>query len=120
MKIKQIAILIIGALALILVINACSKSGSTTPPAGGGSNSVTIDISGSKFPATTTVKKGTTVTWQNLDGFAHTVTSNDGTSFNSGNLANKASFSYTANTVGSFDYHCNIHAGMVGTLVVNQ
>lgn len=72
------------------------------------------------FPASTTVKKGTIVKWYNEDGYAHTVTSDDGNSFNSGNLAGGATFSYTAGTAGTFTYHCNIHSNMHGTLVVTQ
>jgi len=70
-------------------------------------------------PLSLSVKVGTTVTWKNNDGIAHTVTSNDGTSFN-GNLAAGGSFSYTTKTVGTFDYHCTIHPGMTGTLIVTQ
>ena len=73
-----------------------------------------------RSPASTSVKVGTVVKWYNKDGYAHTVTSDDGTSFNSGNLAGGATFSYTAATVGSFAYHCNIHSNMHGTLVVTQ
>jgi len=71
-------------------------------------------------PSTITVKLGTTVSWKNTDGYAHTVTSDDGTNFNSGNLGAGASFSYATKAVGTFDYHCNIHSGMTGTLVVTQ
>jgi plastocyanin len=70
------------------------------------------------FPASTSVKKGTIVKWFNQDGVAHTVTSDDGSSFSSGNLAANATFSYTANTVGTFNYHCNYHSNMTATLVV--
>ncbi len=84
-----------------------------------GANTASVDISGMAFPTTTTVKMGTTVVWNNKDAMAHTVTSDDGSSFSSGNLASGASFSYLAKTAGSFPYHCNYHANMHGTLVVN-
>ncbi len=108
------------ALILALSIHSCSKSTTTPqqPPASGGSNK-TISIAGMAFPATTIVKKGTTVTWKNADSFTHTVTSDDGTTFSSGNMAGNASFRYVANTTGTFAYHCNIHAGMTGSLVVD-
>jgi plastocyanin len=51
---------------------------------------------------------------------AHTVTSDDGASFSSGSIDPGKSFSYTANTVGSFAYHCNFHSNMKGTLVVTE
>ncbi len=108
-------------MALVLSFNSCSKSGSsynnTPPPPGGGGT--TINISGMAFPASTTVAKGTTVNWYNKDGYAHWVVSDDGTTFNSGNLAAYATYSYVANTAGTFTYHCNIHSNMHGTLIVN-
>lgn len=125
MKLKSILSVAI-VTALCLTILSCSKSkddgyggGNNNPPGGGGSGN-NITISGMAFPANTTVKKGTVVKWYNGDSMAHTVTSDDGTSFDSGNLAAGATFSYTANTVGSFKYHCNYHSGMKGTLTVTQ
>ena len=70
-------------------------------------------------PASLTVTKGTVVKWVNDDSYPHTAASNDGTTFDSGNIAAGSSFSYTANTVGTFNYHCTIHGtSMSGTLVV--
>ena len=103
---------------------SCSKSNNdtTTPPpgGGGGGTSITINIYNMAFPASTSVKKGTTVKWYNQDGYAHTVTSNDGSTFSSGNLAAGATYSYTANTTGTFNYHCNYHSNMTGTLIVTE
>ena len=122
MKLKRILVLATSA-ALVLTSLSCSKSnsnyGGSQPPPGGGLGS-NINIYNMAFPATTTVKKGTTVKWYNQDGYAHTVSSDDGTTFSSGNLAAGATFSYLANTTGTFSYHCNIHANMKGSLVVTQ
>lgn len=112
--------------ALFLILVSCSKSKDGYGGGGGnggnppGGNASSISITDMSFPATTTVKKGTTVKWTNNSGMAHTVTSDDGTSFSSGNLAAGASFSYTANTVGTFPYHCDYHSGMKGKLVVTN
>jgi plastocyanin len=107
---------------LLLFAVSCSKdSGSSiTPPPVGGTASVSIVSTSAGFsPASLTVSSGTVVTWTNNDASTtHTVTSNDGTSFNSGGLANGMSFSYTANAPGKFAYHCSIHPSMVGTLIV--
>lgn len=121
MKLKHFVQTIIMCVIIVTFIS-CSKSGSGNqqPPTGGGSNSTTINIYNMAFPSSTTVKKGTVVKWYNQDGYAHTVTSDDGTSFDSGNLAGGATFSYTASTAGTFTYHCNIHASMLGKLVVTQ
>jgi plastocyanin len=69
-------------------------------------------------PASVTVHVGTTVTWTNNDTVPHTVTATDG-SFNSGNLNPGESFSFTFDGAGTFDYICNYHPNMTGTIVVN-
>lgn len=115
MKTKDV-VFAISAFLVMLFAYSCSKSNSYTTP--GGTNSSTIDITGMTFPSSITVAKGVTVTWNNKDVTAHTVTSDDGAAFNSGNLAAGASFSYTTNTAGTFAYHCNIHSNMHGTLIV--
>ena len=38
--------------------------------------------------------------------------------FSSGNLPSGSQFSHTFTNTGSFDYHCTIHSGMTGTVVV--
>jgi plastocyanin len=104
---------------------SCSKSngsyGNTnTNPSGSGTGN-TISIYGMAYsPASKTVAKGTVVKWVNDDNYAHTVTSDDGTTFDSGNIAAGKSYSYTASTPGTFNYHCTIHGtSMAGTLVVS-
>jgi plastocyanin len=80
------------------------------------SNDVTIQ--GSAFsPSNLTVKVGDTVKWTNNDKIDHTVTSDTGV-FNSGNIANGATFSFTFSTAGTYSYHCSIHTFMKGTIVV--
>jgi plastocyanin len=63
------------------------------------------------------VSAGTTVTWSNGDTITHTATA-DGGQFNSGAIAAGGKFSFTFQTTGTFPYHCTIHPGMVGTVVV--
>ena len=113
---------LIAIIALMSLVISCSKSGSgytsnPTPPA----TSNTIDIYNMAFkPATLTVKSGTKITWTNSDGFDHTVTADNGSTFSSGNLSAGATFSFTASMAGTFNYHCNIHSGMTATIVVTQ
>lgn len=107
----------------MIINSSCGKSGTTAANNGNGGGVLpgTVTIANMSFgPSSLSVKVGTTVTWKNTDGYAHTVTSNDGTSFDSGNLAGGASFSYKATAVGTYDYHCRIHSGMTGTLTVTQ
>lgn len=104
----------------ILLFLSCSKNnssyGNNTPPSGSNSNKVNI-INMSFVASTTTVTKGTTVTWTNSDDMAHTVTADDN-SFASNDLNKGDSFTHTFNSTGTFAYHCSIHTGMTGSVVV--
>jgi plastocyanin len=104
---------------------SCSKSdssyGNSNNNTTGGGTGNTISIYGMSYsPASKTVAKGTVVKWINDDNYAHTVTSDDGSTFDSGNIAAGKTFSYTASTPGTFNYHCTIHGtSMAGTLIVS-
>jgi plastocyanin len=68
-------------------------------------------------PTTLTIKKGSQITWTNRDVTDHTVTGNGWTS---GSLKAGESYTRRFDTAGSFDYHCDIHTVMQGTVnVVN-
>jgi Plastocyanin len=101
----------------------CSKSssyngGSNPPPTPTGST-VTVTISGMAFsPASVTVKTGTTILWKNNDAMTHTATSDDGSTFNTGNILAGYTGSATASKTGTFPYHCAIHSSMTGTVIV--
>jgi plastocyanin len=77
-------------------------------------------MSGMTFsPSTITVAVGTTLTWKNSDGFAHTATSDTGV-WDTGNLVAGGSATTTFSTAGTFPYHCTYHSamGMKGTVIV--
>ena len=77
-----------------------------------------VAIAGFAFgPDTLTVPSGTTVTWTNDDSTSHTVTADDD-SFDSGSLADGATFEHTFDEAGTFAYHCEIHPTMTGEVVV--
>lgn len=62
-----------------------------------------------------------TVTWTNDDIVAHTVTSVSGNgTVSSGNLAPNATFTYTFSSAGTYDYYCEYHSWMSGTIVVKS
>ena len=124
-------LLAIGILLMAMtVFNGCSKpdedddtNGNNNGNNNGGNNGGTaaneVLMSGSAFtPSTITVTAGTTVKWTNDDGVNHTVTSNTGI-FNSGTIGNNGTYSYTFSAAGTYLYHCALHAGMTGTVVVN-
>jgi plastocyanin len=58
-----------------------------------------------------------TVTWKNVDTAAHTVTDVNG-SFDSGNIAPGATWTYTFNTPGIYTYYCTYHLWMGGKVIV--
>lgn len=68
-------------------------------------------------PAVLQTPAGTTVTWTNDDTVPHTVTAVD-KSFDSGNLAPGAVFTYTFTAAGTYPYLCQYHGGMKGSVVV--
>jgi plastocyanin len=68
-------------------------------------------------PMALTVSAGTTVTWKNLDGEPHTVTSADGI-FRSGALDQNDSFSFKFEKPGVYQYFCSIHPRMMATVTV--
>ena len=79
-------------------------------------DATTVVIANLAFdPPAITVPTGTTVAWTNDDAPPHTVTSTDG-AFDSGILDPGGSFSFTFNEPGAFDYVCQLHPQMQGTV----
>lgn len=96
-----------------------SAAAAPAPAATGGD---TVDMKNLAFhPDSLTVPAGTTVTWTNSDGVAHTVTWDD-RSVDSGLVQPGDSYSYTFDSPGTYAYFCIPHgspgAGMHGTVVV--
>jgi len=75
--------------------------------------------SNSYSPNPVEVEVGETVTWVNDDSTVHTANSNDGI-FNSDVLFEGQSFSYIFEREGEYPYFCDIHTGMVGSVVVTE
>ena len=69
-------------------------------------------------PNPMTVPVGQQVNWKNNDTTAHTATL-DGV-FNTGSIPPLSAHDnpVTFNTKGTFTYHCTIHPGMVGSIIV--
>ena len=79
-----------------------------------------VAIEGFAFaPKTVEVKVGQKITWTNEDAAPHTVTAKTGAEFDSGTLAQGASFSFTPSKAGTIEYFCAIHPSMVGTIDVS-
>ena len=69
------------------------------------------------LPATVTIKVGTIVVWKNKDFVAHTITSDDGKTFNHV-IASGGTYRFKFTKAGTFPYHCNFHTFMKATIVV--
>jgi len=74
-------------------------------------------------PSTVTIEVGDTVTWENTDTAAHTASGGNPTDgltgpWDSSLIMAGGSYSYTADTAGTFDYFCMVHPWMEGTLIV--
>jgi plastocyanin len=92
-----------------------------TPISGSTQMLMIINDSNGSFgfnPSTLTIKVGTTVIWKNVSSVPHTVTSDDGQTFDSGNIAVGGTFRFSFKNAGTFSYHCNIHPYMRATIVV--
>jgi len=85
------------------------------------SGAAAVDIANFAFnPGAIEVAVGDTVTWTNSDSAAHTATQlPSGSGFQSGTLDPGASYSFTFDTPGTYDYHCEFHAGMTGQVIVS-
>ena len=117
-------VLSLGALACGSDYSSPSTPSPTPAPVTGGpSSAITIpmgaEVLGNRafVPGNLEISVGTTVTWTNTDSVGHTSTSN-GSGWDSGLIAPGRGFSFTYQTAGTFPYHCTIHPGMVGTVVV--
>jgi plastocyanin len=64
-----------------------------------------------------TIPVGSTVTVTNQDEATHDWTSRNGV-WRSGDLAQGVSYSFTFRTTGTFDYLCERHPHMTGTITV--
>lgn len=81
----------------------------------------TVTIEQSRFSERElVVPVGTTVTFINLDGFAHTVTSSEDSplAFDSGTMNEGAEFTVTFDEPGTYAYFCEVHPTMRATVVV--
>jgi plastocyanin len=124
MRFRTCTLLSTAAVAAVLV-TGCGGGGSgpsagAAPSAGGSSGtSSAITINNFKFsPSSLRAQKGAGIKVANDDSAAHTVTADDGHSFDSGTVDPGASTTIRAPAAGTYSYHCTIHPFMKGKLVV--
>lgn len=111
----------LGVLALVTLAVACGGAASPgAAPAGGGAATVTYE--GFRVtPASVEVKAGQTVAWSNKDSTLHSVSAGKPgakTGQFDQKVGSNGSASVTFDKTGTFDYFCEFHTSMVGTVVV--
>ena len=115
----------LAAVAAVALLAGCGGGGGTSAsapapaPASSADSGSSITISNFKFsPATATVRHGARIQVSNDDSTAHTVTADDGHSFDSGTVQTGGSTTIKVLRTGRFPYHCTIHPFMKGELAV--
>jgi len=112
---SRFAFVILAVAALALALAACSSSSKS---GASGSGSAVITMQNTSFKVAGPVKAGATVNIKNNDPFTHTVTSDDGTSFNVSVDGGKTATITAPSKAGTYKFHCNIHSTMHATLTV--
>lgn len=119
---------LISIAATTLLVGAAGCSSASDSPGGSSSTeeptssapageSAVIDIEGFEFSGPDSVAPGTTITVNNVDSSAHTVTA-DGGEFDV-QIAGGATATFKApSEPGTYSYICTFHPSMIGTLVV--
>lgn len=112
---------------LLLAAAACSSDSTDNTPAPTRDVTIVDGASGltttafDPNPFTISLATKTAVKWVNDDATTHTIVPDVAGSFTgSGNLGPNSSFQAVFTAPGSYDYHCGIHPGMVGTIIVNK
>lgn len=115
---RPLALLLAGLALAAAVAVAPLGQGLAVPPAAAAD--AHVHISGFAYdPAVVVVLVGESITWDNHDVVAHTVTADD-FSFNSGNMGNGDAYTRTFDAPGTIPYHCDLHPSMAGDIVVSD
>ena len=89
---------------------------SASPEPAGPAPAATIELEPVSFtPAKVTIEAGETVRWEWKGGVQHDVA---GKGFKS-KVMSKGTFSHTFEEPGTYDYKCNVHPTMKGTVTVS-
>jgi plastocyanin len=85
------------------------------------SSGTSISISNFMYsPMTLSVKPGATISVTNKDSATHTLTASGPGGFNTGDISHNQTKTFTAPTKpGTYQYICNIHQYMMGTIRVS-
>jgi len=103
----------------VTIVLMNSNAPEATPAQGSTGESMAVEIKDFAFTtASVTIPVGGSVTWTNNDSTPHTATAQDRAVLQSGTLEQGASFSQTFTTAGTYEYFCEFHGNMKGTVIV--
>lgn len=109
------------AVAVYLTDAGSGEAAAASPESGAATaaDAIAVDIKDFAYgPDPIEIPAGATVTWTNRDAVPHTATAVDRAVLQSGTLNQGDSYSLTFAEPGTFDYFCEFHANMKGTIVV--
>lgn len=85
----------------------------------GESAGIAVDIVNFAYdPDPVTISAGESITWTNQDAVPHTATADDRDALQTGTLNQGEDFTQQFDTAGTYEYFCEFHADMAGTVVV--
>ncbi len=111
------------ASGVVLVVYGAEGEGGAKAPVAAATSVDEVPIADFKYvPAAISVATGTTITWTNRDSAPHTATSGASPSpdglFDTGILKKGQSKKIKLSKPGTFEYYCELHAFMKGTVTV--
>jgi plastocyanin len=120
MPLRVLRLLQIAAATAALTLTGLSLQSASVTRA---QSAAAVSMISNRFqPGTMTIAAGSTITWVNNEDpngtdVTHDVIADDN-SWSSNYLAPGQSYSLEFDTPGTFTYYCDLHDGMVGTIVV--
>jgi plastocyanin len=115
-------VLAAGALVVAVGLGGCGTDSKSLPVVHVGIVANPVGVPDSLYkPETVTVRVGQTVSWLDQDDMEHTVTPDQNyAGWNGGSSIMRHGQTYTATFTrpGVYNYHCMVHPGMFGTVIV--
>ena len=109
------------AVSLLVATLICAGCGASSSTAAGTNPVATTSVSlqNTAFnPSAIVVSTGATVTFTNLDGFAHNVTFDNAAIGTTGNFSTGSLTRTMPVAAGTYTFHCTIHTVMTGSVKV--
>jgi len=119
--VSSLAALVLGALCSLGYHSVVAQPQNVQPLVSVKHKVTTIVISQFKYqPDTLTVRVGEIVEWKNVDIVPHTATAVKPRAFDSGRIADGASWRLTTRRRGTYEYTCTLHPNMKSNWSLNS